>query len=97
MFNLKKKLQKTRENLVAPLAKIFQRGRTLTDDDRDSIEELLLGADVGVEACDRIMTQLEEKNGAGDKLEFLREEFLELLGAGTEERQAPAGTRAIIS
>jgi fused signal recognition particle receptor len=96
MFNLKKKLQKTRDNLVAPLAKIFQRGNKLTENDRESIEELLLGADVGVEACDRIMTQLEDSNGINDKLGFLREEFLALLGAGAEERQTGAGTRAIV-
>jgi len=96
MFNLKKKLQKTRDNLIGPLAKIFQRGGKLTEDDRDSIEELLLGADVGVEACDRIMAQLEENNGAGGKLEFLRAEFLELLRTDVEEQRHGPGTRAIV-
>lgn len=97
MFNLKKKLQKTRDGLVAPLARIFQRAHRLTDQDRDSIEELLLGADVGVEACDRLMTRLEESNGIQDKLGFLREEFLRLLAADErEEDTASSGTRAII-
>lgn len=96
MFNLKKKLQKTRDNLIGPLARIFQQGSKLTEDDRDSVEELLLGADVGVEACDRIMTQLEESNNAGDKLEFLRAEFLELLGTDVVEERAGSGTRAIV-
>lgn len=99
MFDLKAKLQKTRANLIAPLAKIFQRGGTLTDVDRSSIEELLLGADMGVEACDRIVEQLEESDNRSDHLEFLRAEFLHLLGEGGEHpstsRERPP-TRAIV-
>lgn len=99
MFNLKVKLQKTRENLVGPLAKIFQRGRSLNDDDHDTIEELLLGADVGVEACGRIMDLLQQSDGATDYRAFLREEFLGLLTDAEREAQQPGvqpGTRALV-
>jgi fused signal recognition particle receptor len=97
MFNLKEKLQKTRENLVNPLKKIFQRGGGLSEDDEYEIEELLLGADIGVEACDRVMDMLREGNKDVDHRELLRDEFLDLLGDSDQERQdSGAGTQAIV-
>jgi fused signal recognition particle receptor len=96
MFNLKAKLEKTRASLVNPLKSLFGSGGTLSADDEDTIEELLIGADVGLEATDRIMDLLREGSGGEDPREFLRAEFLELLGAD-EPDAAPAPTpRAII-
>jgi fused signal recognition particle receptor len=80
MFNLKEKLAKTRENLVSPLKKIFQRGGGLNDDDVEAVEELLLGADVGVEACDVIVEKLREGGEETDYRDQLRKQFLDLLG-----------------
>ena len=97
MFNLKEKLQKTRENFVNPLKKIFQRGGGLSDDDEYELEELLLSADIGVDACDRIVEVLRESGHESDYRERLRREFLDLLG---DEADAPrdnvTGTRAIV-
>jgi fused signal recognition particle receptor len=98
MFNLKEKLQKTRDNFVNPLRKIFQRGGTLSEDEQYEIEELLLGADVGVDACDRIMDSLRESDGNADHRLYLRDQFLDLLG-GADAGPVPqpdAGTRAIV-
>ncbi len=97
MFNLKEKLQKTRENFVNPLKKIFQHGGGLSDDDEDELEELLLSADIGVDACDRIVEVLRESGRESDYRECLRREFLDLLGDGADERRDKVtGTRAIV-
>jgi len=92
MFDLKAKLRKTRDSLVGPLKGLFQSGHKLTADDEDAIEELLIGADVGLEACDRIMELLREKRGADDYRSVMRDEFLRLLGAG-EDTAAADGPR----
>jgi fused signal recognition particle receptor len=97
MFNLKEKLQKTREDLAGPLKAIFQRRDGLSEDDEDEVEELLLGADVGVEACDRIMEMLREKSGESDYRSLLEREFLELLEEPERERvNGQSGTRAVV-
>lgn len=98
MFNLKAKLQKTREGLVNPFKALFKGGGGLSADDEESIEELLIGADVGYDATEKIISMLRE--GAGDKdfREFLREEFLNLLAPGESPDTGADSTapRAII-
>jgi fused signal recognition particle receptor len=89
MFDLKAKLRKTRESLVGPLKGLFQSGRKLTPDDEESIEELLIGADVGVEACDRIIGLLRDSGATSDYRSLLRDEFLQLLGAGEDGGGSP--------
>jgi fused signal recognition particle receptor len=96
MFNLKAKLEKTRASLVNPLKTLFGSSGKLSADDEDTVEELLIGADVGLEATDRIMELLREGAGGQDPREFLRTEFLELLGAGEEDTPTPPSPRAII-
>ncbi len=96
MFNLKARLQKTRDSLISPLKNLFQSGHALTGEDEDAIEELLIGADVGLEACDRIMDLLREREGASDYRGFLRDEFLDLLGPDAEPAPVAAKPRAII-
>jgi len=97
MFNLKARLQKTRDSFVSPLKKVFQRGIRLSLEDRDAVEELLIGSDMGVEACDRIMDALKDQRETTDYHEFLRDEFLGLLTKDDDEAAAPAKTpRAII-
>jgi fused signal recognition particle receptor len=84
MFDLKSKLRKTREGFVVPLIKVFGRGSNLSPEDEETIEELLLGSDIGVEACDRFMADLKSHREQGDYREFLRNEFLELLGTSDD-------------
>ena len=97
MFDLKAKLQKTREGFVSPLRKIFQRGSTLGDEDQESIEELLLGSDIGVEASEHIMDLLREQRDFDDPREFLREELIELLSGDEATPRADQPTpRALL-
>lgn len=79
MFNLKKKLQKTRDNFTSPLKRFFTRASTLTPEDEESVEELLLGADIGVDASEKILDTLREAKESVDFRTFLTEQFLSLL------------------
>jgi len=88
MFDLKAKLQKTREGLVSPFKRVFQRNATLDAADEEAIEELLVGSDMGIDAVDHIMERLRQDRGNLDPMEFLRQEFTELLG-GAEEAAPP--------
>jgi len=81
MFDLKSKLQKTRDGFVNPLKTVFQRRPSLSAEDEEVIEELLLGSDMGVDACEQIMQDLRLRHDNADHREFLRDEFLRLLGA----------------
>lgn len=97
MFDLKSKLRRTREGLVSPLVRVFGRKARLSAEDEDSIEELLLSSDMGVEACERIMEDLRSRGERGDPMTFLRDEFLELLGEGEAPTDPPAaGPQAVL-
>jgi fused signal recognition particle receptor len=97
MFDLKARLQRTRDGFVSPLKRVFQRKAKLTLEDQEEVEELLIGSDVGVEACDRIMDALKSQDGVQDYQSFLREEFTQLLADDeTVERTDATGTRALL-
>lgn len=81
MFDLKAKLKKAREGFVSPLKQMFERKPRLSIEDEAKLEELLIGSDMGVEACDRIMDALKSRKGAGEYEDHLRREFLALLSA----------------
>ena len=82
MFDLKAKLKKARDGFVSPLMQVFQRKPRLSIEDEARVEELLIGSDMGVEACDRIMEVLKTRKDLGDYETFLRSEFTALLAAG---------------
>lgn len=96
MFDLKSKLQKTRDGFVSPLKKLFQRGPKVTEKEQDEIEELLLSSDMGVEASERIMDSIREQGETRDYRTFLREEFLRLLADTSEPAPPPTIPRAIL-
>jgi fused signal recognition particle receptor len=96
MFDLKARLKKAREGFVSPLKQVFQRRPKLSLEDEEKVEELLIGSDMGVEACDRIMEAIKGRTDLGDYQSFLRREFMELLAAGDVEDAEPATPRAII-
>lgn len=79
MFDLKAKLKKARDGFVSPLKQVFLRKPRLSLEDEAKVEELLIGSDMGVEACDRIMEALKTRGEQGDYESFLRREFMELL------------------
>ena len=68
------------------------------DDEDDSLEELLLSADVGVEACERIMDALREARRMTTPVSSCGREFLDLLGPGrrNHSRIRAAKPRAIV-
>jgi fused signal recognition particle receptor len=96
MFNLKLKLKRTRDGFTAPLRKLFGRGSALTADDEESIEELLLGADVGVEASERIIATLKDIKDPGDFRDRLKAEFLSLMTPPRTDRAPDIRPRALI-
>jgi fused signal recognition particle receptor len=97
MFDLKARLKKAREGFVSPLKQVFQRRPRLTLEDEEKVEELLIGSDMGVEACDRIMDALKAQKDLDDYQGFLRKEFMDLLSAdeGLQSRDLPS-PRAVI-
>ena len=97
MFDLKARLQRTRDGFVSPLKRVFQRKAKLTLEDQEEVEELLIGSDVGVEACDRIMDALKSQDNVADYQSFLREEFTRLLVDDEPgESVGGTGTRALV-
>jgi len=97
MFDLKARLKKARDGFVSPLKQVFQRRPTLTLEDEEKVEELLIGSDMGVDACDRIMSALKAQKDLGDFQGFLRNEFISLLEAdeGPQGREL-SSPRAVI-
>ena len=96
MFDLKARLKKARDGFVSPLKQVFQRRPRLSLEDEERVEELLIGSDMGVEACDRIMEAIKNQKDIGDYQAFLRKEFMDLLTAGEAEPAEPATPRAVI-
>jgi fused signal recognition particle receptor len=96
MFDLKARLKKARDGFVSPLKQVFQRKPRLSLEDEERVEELLIGSDMGVEACDRIMEAIKNQKDIGDYQAFLRKEFMDLLTAGEAEPAEPATPRAVI-
>jgi fused signal recognition particle receptor len=97
MFDLKAKLKKARDGFVSPLRQVFERKPKLSIEDEAKLEELLIGSDMGVEACYRIMDVLKGREGADEYESHLRREFMELLSAGGPAGPAEGGApRAIM-
>jgi len=96
MFDLKARLQKARDGFVSPLKQVFQRKPKLSLEDEERVEELLIGSDMGVEACDRIMEAIKNRKDLGDYQEFLRKEFMDLFAADDVESGELPTPRAVI-
>ena len=82
MFNLKEKLRRAREGLMAPLSRALQRGASLSAETVEEIEVLLLSADVGVETTERVLASLKDVSRAGGADDYrgaVREQFLSVL------------------
>jgi fused signal recognition particle receptor len=93
MFNLKDKLKRARDGLMAPLAKVLQRSSSLSADDREEIEALLLSADVGVETTEKVLKSL---GNGGDTRTIVREQFLSVLKNPATKPIATSKPAAII-
>ncbi len=83
MFGLVKGLKKTKERLLGPLRTVFSSGK-LDAQSMEEIEELLLAADLGLEASERIVERLRERVEAGDAageqpIDLIASEILDLI------------------
>ncbi len=81
---IKQALGKTRELLNTRIEDIFVPGRTLEAEELDELEEILISADVGVEASSEIVEQMRSvaranKIPAGGPRELLRDEIAKLI------------------
>ena len=97
MLRLVKGLKKTRERLFAPIKAIFAE-RGLDEESVERIEELLIAADIGVEATERIIDSLKARVGRADGTDPLRVIGDELLGImrGLDERAPGEGSPRVI-
>ena len=78
-------LRKTQRKVAGAIKSVIPFGKRLTDEDIELIEEILIGADVGVETTEEIIDELTRrmKSGeltGGDALEVLEKHLLEILG-----------------
>jgi fused signal recognition particle receptor len=94
MFNLKDKLKRVRESFTAPLTKVFQRS-SLTAENAEEIEALLISADVGVETTDRVLKSLRDSGGGDNLRGVVRDQFLSVL-RGTSMPATASSPRAIV-
>lgn len=92
---LRTALRRTRENLSNGLADLFFRGRKIDAALIDEVEEILLGADVGVDLTDRMVADLRDRlkrrrlaDGTA-VLETLREHMVQALEAVAGSCEVP--------
>lgn len=89
LTRLKGGLQKTRKNLVGQLTEVFKRHPSLDEKLWENIEEILLYADVGVQATLTIVERLrqavyEEKiQNSADLFDLLKKELIKILHSET--------------
>lgn len=94
MRRLVKGLKKTKERLFAPLRAVFAEGGGDAES-LERIEELLIAADIGVEATERIVDALKSRSGRIDPMRVIGEELLGVM-EGLEERPSPGGNPRVI-
>jgi len=98
MLKLVKGLKKTRERLFAPLKAIFAE-RGVDDESIERMEELLIAADIGVEAADRIIEAVRSgagRSGRPDPMKVIGGELLRLMGDVGERGPAAGSPRVIV-
>ncbi len=101
LAKLKKSLSKTKDNLLGKIAKVVTR-RKIDDDLLDEIEEILIQADVGVQATFRLIENMKEKARAQKLTEgeevmgLLKEEIANILGNGAKDLFPTDAGRPII-
>ncbi len=79
MLRLVKGLKKTKERLFSPLRALFA-DRGLDEESMERIEELLIAADIGLDATERIIDALKSSMGRGDDTDPLKVIGEELVG-----------------
>ena len=98
---LKQSLARTRDSFVGRLAGAIA-GRAIDDSLLDEIEEILIGADVGVKATARLLDRLREKAGenriteAGEVMALLKSEIAAILSRDRRELLPSGAARPTI-
>ena len=98
MLRLVKGLKKTRERLFAPLRAIFTE-KGLDEESIERIEELLIAADLGVEATERIIDSLKarvDRVDGTDPLKVIGEELLDIMRHSGEPAPGEGSPRVIV-
>ena len=99
LFNqFKKGLKRTQELVLAPMGRLLGL-RRLDEAQLEELEDLLLQADLGVQAVDRLMTRLRnEMKGQADidPKAVLKDELLRLLRQRPPRPFAAAGTQVVL-
>lgn len=98
---LKQSLSKTRDTIFGQIGNLL-RGRKLDDELIDEIEEILLKADVGISATEKILDNLREKateNKISDSdavINLLRDEISKILAANRQEARTDNTPKPIV-
>lgn len=100
MLGLIKGLKKTKERLKGPLQSIFS-SKKLGSQVIEEIESILLSADLGVDATDRILERLTQHEGmeqknADDCLKIIAGELLTIIGEIPAPEPPPGHPRVIV-
>lgn len=105
LSRLKAGLEKTRNNLVGQLERVFGRGPALNEALWEKVEEILLSADLGVKATLRIVERLKEEvqkqeiRDSEDLFRLLEKELLQIFSPpapGDRFQICPQGQEIII-
>lgn len=98
---LKKSLAKTKDNLLGKISRVVMR-RKIDDDLLDEIEEILIEADVGVKATQRLIESVKEKarerklTEGEDVMALLKEEISAILSPEESQTDGPDDAKPII-
>jgi len=94
MAHLRERLQKARRGSWKRIRSLAGRAE-LDGNSREELAEILLEADVGIAATERILERLKKGRG-GDVRTALRESLLEILGGAPEESETKTGRPRVI-
>lgn len=96
LFNkIKQGIQKTKEKITGGIQSVLSTFRKIDEDAINQIEEILISADVGVAATDRICGKLREKmkkgdlKSADDAMFWIKTEIKEILNSAKPDSAAP--------
>lgn len=98
---LRKSLSKTRDKIFGQIGNLVK-GRKVDENLLDEIEEILLKADVGVAATERIIDNLRQKasdsrtSDADDILKLLKDEIVRILSENLHEAQTGNGMKPAV-
>ncbi|MDI7246335.1 MAG: signal recognition particle-docking protein FtsY [Bacillota bacterium] len=103
LARLTERLARTRDGLVGKVEALFGRRPVLDEEFFEELEAILLQADVGVKATERLLRGLEAgaaevRQGGGEKdlMKHLKEEVLDVLGPREPLAKAPSGTTVVM-